>query len=67
MIVDLADFDRSLGVITVGQSANPASPHHHDQCEMWLRGDYHPLPFTRAAVDRHSEARLILSPHSGST
>jgi penicillin G amidase len=61
-IIDLEDFDRSLGVITTGQSGNPASPHHHDQCDLWLHGKYHPLPFSRAAVESAAEGKLTLSP-----
>ncbi|MBI4729027.1 MAG: penicillin acylase family protein [Acidobacteria bacterium] len=61
-IVDLGDFDRTLRVVTVGQSGNPASPHFRDQCEMWLRGEYRRAPFTRAAVEAASEGRLVLAP-----
>lgn len=61
-IIDLADFDRSLGVITTGNSGNPASHHYRDQSDLWARGEYHPLPFSRAAVEAASEARLVLAP-----
>ena len=61
-IIDLGDFDRSLGVITTGNSGNPASPHFADQAPMWATGDYHPLPFTRAAVQAAADGRLVISP-----
>jgi penicillin amidase len=61
-IIDLADFDRSLGVITTGNSGNPASPHFGDQGPMWATGEYHPLPFTRGAVESAAEERLVITP-----
>jgi penicillin amidase len=62
MIVDLADPDRSLGVHTLGQSGHPASPHFRDLFPLWLAGEHHPMPFTRAAVDAATEATLRLVP-----
>jgi penicillin G amidase len=62
MVVDLGDLDRSLGVNTLGQSGNPASPHFRDQFPLWLDGKLHPLPFTRAAVDAATAATLRLMP-----
>jgi penicillin amidase len=61
-IIDLSDFDQSLSVITTGNSGNPASPHYRDQSEMWVRGEYHPMPFSRVAVEAASQGRLILTP-----
>jgi penicillin G amidase len=62
MVIDLGDLDRSLGVNTLGQSGNPASPHYRDQFPLWLEGTLHPLPFTRAAVDAAAAATLRLIP-----
>src|SRR5439155_16056659 len=64
-ILDLSDFDASEGVITTGNSGNPASEHFADQAPMWATGEYHPLPFTRAAVEAASKGRLVLSPAQG--
>jgi penicillin G amidase len=61
-IIDLSDMDASVGIHTVGQSGNPASPHWNDFVEPWSKGEYHPLPFTRPAVERHAEHRLALAP-----
>lgn len=61
-IIDLADVDASLGVLTTGQSGNPLSPHWNDQMELWARGEYHPLPFTRPAVEAHAASTMTLSP-----
>lgn len=61
-IIDLADFDRSLGILPGGNSGNPASPHYKDQADLWLKGEYLPLPFSRAAVEENAEGRLFLEP-----
>ncbi len=61
-IVDLSDIDASLGVHAPGQSGNPASSHWGDLTETWSKGGYHPLPFTRAAIEEHAEDRLSLVP-----
>jgi penicillin G amidase len=61
-IIDLSDLDASVGTHTVGQSGNPASPHFNDLFPLWSTGQYHPLPFTRAAVEAATESRLELVP-----
>jgi penicillin amidase len=63
-IIDLGDFDNSLSVITTGNSGNPSSPHYRDQFEMWLKGDYHPMLFSRKAVESRTKGKLVLSPGS---
>lgn len=61
-VIDLGDLDRSMGTNTVGQSGNPASPHYRDLFELWSAGRYHPLPFTRRAVQPETESTLQLVP-----
>ena len=64
---DLADLDRSVGVLPTGNSGNPASPHWKDQAALWLAGETHPLPFTGAAVSSATVklARLVPGTISG--
>jgi penicillin amidase len=62
MIYDLADWDASRAVNTTGQSGHPASTHYDDMIWMWLRGQYHPMLWSRARVDAHSAHRLTLQP-----
>ncbi|MGH2556586.1 MAG: penicillin acylase family protein [Actinomycetota bacterium] len=64
-IIDLSDLDASVGTHTVGQSGNPASPHFKDLFPLWSTGQYHPLPFTRQAVEAVTESRLELLPGEG--
>ncbi len=39
-LYDLADLDRSLYMITTGQSGNVLSPHYDDLAPLWGRGEY---------------------------
>ena len=61
-ILDVSDWDASLGVLPGGQSENPASPHYNDLLGLWARGEYHPLPFSQAAVEAATVARMRLKP-----
>jgi penicillin amidase len=62
MILDLSNFDNSLSIHTTGQSGHPFSEHYGDMIELWRNIDYHPMPFTRDAVEAASQTRLVLSP-----
>jgi len=63
-IIDLADWDNCRGVHVPGQSGHPASKHYDDLIEPWLRGEYHPLLWSRASVEQHTRAKLVLEPAS---
>ena len=62
IVVDLADWDRSLGTNTPGQSGDPRSPHYRDLFEPWARGEYFPVLFSRARVEAAAEGRTVLVP-----
>lgn len=62
IVLDTADWDRSLMINVPGQSGQPGSPHYGDLLPLWARGEYHPMPFTRGAVERHAAHRLWLRP-----
>jgi len=64
-VVDLADVDRSVGVLTTGVSGNPASPHWDDQFDLWVSGQFHALPWTSAAVETATIARMELTLDEG--
>lgn len=61
-IVDLSDPDASLGTHTTGQSGHPASPHWNDLVSLWAGGGYHPMPFTRRAVEAAAVSTMTLRP-----
>ena len=58
MIVDLGDLDGSRAVLPTGESGQPLSKHWGDQTPLWLRGDLHPMWFTRGRIE--SSATLVL-------
>jgi penicillin amidase len=61
-IVDFAELDGSLATNVPGQSSQPGSPYYGNLIEAFGRGEYFPLSFTRAAVERHQAHRLLLVP-----
>lgn len=61
-VVDLADLDRSVFSLTLGQSGQWGSAQYSDQLPYWQRGESLPMPFSRAAVDAVVTARLVLEP-----
>ena len=50
-IVDLADLSRSLSIHAPGQSGLPASKHYDDFIPLWMKLEYHPMLFTRQAIE----------------
>ena len=61
-IADLADWDRCLSIHVPGQSGQPGSPHYDDLIGPWLRGEYHPMPFSREAVEAAAVTRQSFAP-----
>lgn len=61
-ILDLADWDRSVMTNVPGESGDPSSPHYSDLLEDWAAGRYHPMPFTRKAVEAATVERILLAP-----
>lgn len=61
-IIDLSDWDNSVCVLTSGQSGHFMSRFYDNQVSLWLRGDYHPMIFSRGSVEKNSAGTLILKP-----
>ncbi|HVN85376.1 MAG TPA: penicillin acylase family protein [Candidatus Binatia bacterium] len=61
-IVDLGNPDASLAIHPIGQSGQPESPHYSDLAPLWARGEYHPMLFTRGAIEAVAEATVMLLP-----
>jgi penicillin G amidase len=61
VVIDLADWDASLGTNTPGQSGDPRSPFYRNLFTDWAAGRYFPLAFTPAAIERRvvSVERLL--------
>lgn len=62
VVIDLSDWETAIATNTPGQSGDPRSPHYQDLFARWARGEYVPLPFSTAAVNRRAETRDTLRP-----
>lgn len=62
IVADTADWDRSVGTNTPGQSGDPASPHYRDLFQPWAEGRYFPVAYTRPSVEAVTEAKVLLLP-----
>jgi penicillin amidase len=62
MIASLDDWDTSIALNNPGQSGDPASPHYRDLFELWSRGKYFPIFFTRSKVESVAERTVVLQP-----
>ena len=65
IIVDTEDWDNSVGLNNPGQSGDVNSPHYRDLYELWVRGKYFPIFYSRAKVESVAEKTLELRPASG--
>ena len=61
-ILDVADWDRSVGTNVPGQSAQPGSKHYGDLLPLWADGKYFPLLYSKAKVEAAAKDRLTLDP-----
>ncbi|MEX2263735.1 MAG: penicillin acylase family protein [Bryobacteraceae bacterium] len=61
-ILDFGDWDKSVMTNVPGESGDPASPHYSDLIEDWAAGKYHPMPFSRKAVEAATVERINLKP-----
>jgi penicillin amidase len=62
IIADTENWDNSVGINTPGQSGNPDDPHYRDLFELWARGQYFTLAYTRPKVESVRESTLRLEP-----
>jgi penicillin amidase len=61
-VLDVGDWDRSVMTNVPGESGNPGSSHYSDLLADWAAGRYHPLPFSRKAVEAATEERIEMVP-----
>jgi len=62
MVVDLADLDRSVNNITLGESGQVFSAYYKDQFQAWYTGRSFAMLFSDAAVERGAVHKLVLEP-----
>lgn len=67
MILDVGAWDESVSALPGGQSGHPASEHYQDSIDDWSAGRYHPMLFSRDAVDRAAKSHLLLQPQPGTS
>jgi hypothetical protein len=60
--VRLDEVDRALSILPPGPSERPHGPMRTVNCRAWGRGDLHPAPLSRAAVERIAVDRRVLVP-----
>jgi penicillin amidase len=61
-IIDLSNIDNSVWSNAPGQSGQPGSPFYDNMREHLANGQYHPIRFTRAAVEAGRAHTLTLRP-----
>lgn len=61
-VIDLSDWDKSTMTNVPGEVGDPTSPHYSDLLDDWLKGRYHPMPFSRKAVEAVTTERITLTP-----
>ena len=61
-IMDLSDWDKSVVTNAPGESGDPASKWYDNLTRDWLAGRYHPLPYSRKAVEAAVAERIELRP-----
>jgi len=66
IIMDVSDWDHSVAINSTGQSELLFHAHRADQIPMWQNLKYHPLLFTRKAVETEATSSLKLVPATAS-
>jgi penicillin amidase len=61
-IIDVGNWDRSVMTNVPGESGDPSSKHYSDLLADWAAGKYHPMPFSRKAVEAAMVERIRLLP-----
>ena len=61
-VVEVGNWDNALATNTPGQSGDPRSPHYRDLFADWANNQYFPLLYSRAAVEKAAESKIVLAP-----
>ena len=67
VIIDTEDWDNSIAINNPGQSGNVNDPHYRDLYELWARGKYFPILFSRHGIESVTEKKVQLTPATGVT
>jgi len=66
IIVDTEDWDNSVGLNNPGQSGDVNDPHYRDLYQLWARGRYFPIFYSRRRIESVVEKSFDLQPATGS-
>jgi penicillin G amidase len=67
IVVDTENWDNSVGLNNPGQSGDIEDPHYRDLYELWARGKYFPIFYSRSKVESVTEKTALLTPSSAGT
>ena len=62
LVIDVGSWDDSVAMNSPGQSGVPSSPHHHDLLASWSADEAFPLLYSRDAVEKALDERIVLRP-----
>ncbi|GAB2781460.1 penicillin acylase family protein [Rhabdobacter roseus] len=62
ILVDTENWDKTLGINSPGQSADPADPHYRDLFELWAKNQYFPVYFSKEKIKAVADRTWILQP-----
>lgn len=62
IIVDVNDWDASVGMNSPGQSGDPTSPYYKNLYEKWAADEFFPVHFSREKVEANAQERVRLVP-----
>lgn len=62
IIVDVNDWDASVGMNSPGQSGDPQSPYYKNLYEKWAADDFFPVHFSKEKVEANAKERVRLVP-----
>jgi penicillin G amidase len=64
MVIDVGEWDNSLAMSVPGQSGDPESPFYDNLLDMFIKGEYFPLLYTREAIQGACVKQINLNPKS---
>ncbi len=62
MINDMSDVSKCTSIHVPGQSGQRGSIHYDDLIDIWMRGDYIPMLWTKGQIEKNMEGKLSLIP-----
>jgi penicillin amidase len=65
IVVDTENWDNSIGQNNPGQSGDVNDPHYRDLYELWARGKYFPVLYSRPRIESATEKKFELAPAGG--